>query len=374
MVVGTLRNAQLVINQQAIFENVKNARQHTDEGTDLFVVLKANGYGHGAIQVARIAEKAGATGFCVALLDEALELRNAGFNEPILVLGITDPEFAAIARDRNISLTVSSTEWLKSAAITLKQVPSETLLNVHLALDTGMGRLGFQYADELKAAIQVLTDLHDVMNFEGIFTHFATADSPDDDYFDYQYDNFNKLMAVVAKRPKYVHVANSATSLWHKACDGNMIRFGIATYGLNPSGTDITQLPYKIHPALSLQAGLIYVKLVKKGRSIGYGATYTAQDDEWIGTVPVGYADGVPRKLQGFSVLVDGQWCPIVGRVCMDQFMIRLPKSYEYGTPVTIIGHSGDKQITADDVAKYLGTISYEVICGFSDRLKRKYV
>ncbi len=177
MVVGTLRNAQLVINQQAIFENVKNARQHTDEGTDLFVVLKANGYGHGAIQVARIAEKAGATGFCVALLDEALELRNAGFNEPILVLGITDPEFAAIARDHNISLTVSSTEWLKSAAITLKQVPSETLLNVHLALDTGMGRLGFQYADELKAAIQVLTDLNDVMNFEGIFTHFATADS-----------------------------------------------------------------------------------------------------------------------------------------------------------------------------------------------------
>lgn len=374
MVVGTLRNAQLVINQQAIFENVKNARQHTDEGTDLFVVLKANGYGHGAIQVARIAEKAGATGFCVALLDEALELRNAGFNEPILVLGITDPEFAAIARDHNISLTVSSTEWLKSAAITLKQVPSETLLNVHLALDTGMGRLGFQYADELKAAIQVLTDLNDVMNFEGIFTHFATADSPDDDYFNYQYDNFNKLMAVVAKRPKYVHVANSATSLWHKACDGNMIRFGIATYGLNPSGTDITQLPYKIHPALSLQAGLIYVKLVKKGRSIGYGATYTAQDDEWIGTVPVGYADGVPRKLQGFSVLVDGQWCPIVGRVCMDQFMIKLPKSYEYGTPVTIIGHSGDKQITADNVAKYLGTISYEVICGFSDRLKRKYV
>ncbi|EHO49599.1 alanine racemase [Lentilactobacillus kisonensis] len=373
MAVGKLRNAKVIINQRAIYDNLANTKSHLEAGTDLFVVVKADGYGHGAIQVARIAEKAGASGFCVALLDEALDLRQAGFNEPILVLGITDPQFVTIARDNQISLTVSSTEWLKTAADFLTQVPSSAKLNVHLALDTGMGRIGFQTAEELKAAVQVLNDFTAVINFEGIFTHFATADSKNSDYFNYQYDNFNKLMAVLDKRPRYVHVANSATSLWHKVCGGNMIRFGIGTYGLNPSGTEIPDLPYELHPAMSVVASLIYVKLVKKGKSISYGATYTTSADEWIGTIPLGYADGIPRKLQGFSVLVDGNWCPIVGRVCMDQFMIKLPKRYAYGTPVTILGKSKDKTITADDLAQYLGTINYEVICGFSPRLRRKY-
>ena len=181
-------------------------------------------------------------------------------------------------------------------------------------------------------------------------------------------------MSVVDKRPRYVHVANSATSLWHQVCDGNMIRYGISAYGLNPSGREITKLPYALQPALSLTTELTFSKLVKKGRSIGYGATYTADSDQWIGTIPVGYADGIPRAMQGFSVLVDGNFCPIVGRVCMDQLMIRLPKQYEYGTQVTIIGKSGSASISADDVADYLNTISYEVICGFSSRLRRKYV
>ncbi|GHP13149.1 alanine racemase [Lentilactobacillus fungorum] len=373
MAVGKLRNAKVIINQQAIYDNLINTKNHLEAGTDLFVVVKADGYGHGAIQVAKVAEKAGADGFCVALIDEALELRQAGFTEPILVLGITDPQFATIARDNQISLTVSSTDWLKIAADFLNQVPSGLKLNVHLALDTGMGRIGFQTPDELKTAVQVLGQFGQVINFEGIFTHFATADSPDTDYFNYQYDNFNKLMAVIDKRPRYVHVANSATSLWHQVCGGNMIRFGIGTYGLNPSGTEIPDLPYELHPAMSVVASLIYVKLVAKGKSISYGATYTTSEDEWIGTVPLGYADGISRKLQGFSVLVDGKKCPIVGRVCMDQFMIKLPKAYPYGTPVTILGKSKDQEITADDLAKYLGTINYEVVCGFSNRLRRKY-
>lgn len=374
MTVGNLRNAQVTVDLAAIYSNIHHAKQRLDDGDDLFQVVKADGYGHGAVQVAEIAEKAGATGFCVAILDEALQLRQAGIRLPVLVLGITDPECAQLAASEKISLTVGSIDWLNQAAKLLDTSAFKGRLNIHLALDTGMGRIGFQTADELKAAVGVLNAHSDRMSFEGIFTHFATADSPDDTYFKFQYQNFQDFMAVLDKRPKYVHVANSATSLWHKVCGGNMIRFGIAAYGLNPSGRDITQLPYQLKPGLSVTSEIDFSKLVKKGRSIGYGATYTTDSDQWIGTVPVGYADGIPRAMQGFSVLVDGHKCPMVGRVCMDQFMIRLPHDYPYGTTVTIIGQSGDAQITADDVAYYLHTISYEVICGLSPRLRRKYV
>lgn len=374
MTVGNLRNAQLKINLQAIYANIHHAKERLDPGTELFQVVKADGYGHGAVQVARVAEKAGATGFCVAILDEALQLRQAGITEPILVLGITDPEFASLAASEKVSLTVGSTDWLKRAAKLLEDSHFTGHLNVHLALDTGMGRIGFQTPDELKNALGILEANDDSLLFEGIFTHFATADSPDDTYFKLQYQNFQNFMAIVNQRPRYVHVANSATSLWHKVCGGNMIRFGISAYGLNPSGREITDLPYQLQPALSFTTEIDFAKLVKKGHSIGYGATYTTDSDQWIGTVPVGYADGVPRAMQGFSVLVDGQPCPIVGRVCMDQFMIRLPHQYPYGTMVTIIGKSGDAEITADDVADYLHTISYEVICGFSSRIRRKYL
>ncbi|GAA3183867.1 alanine racemase [Lentilactobacillus kefiri] len=374
MAVGNLRNAQLIINLKAIYSNIKHAKERLDPDTALFQVIKADGYGHGAIAVAKVAERAGASGFCVAILDEALELRQAGITKPILVLGITDPELAQVAANQNISLTVGSSAWLNRAGQLLQNSQLDGKLNVHLALDTGMGRIGFQTADELEEALGVLKQHPSTMNFEGIFTHFATADSPDDSYFKFQYQNFQDFMAVVKNKPKYIHVANSATSLWHKVCGGNMIRLGISAYGLNPSGGEIAKLPYELQPALSFTTEIDFVKYVKKGRSIGYGATYTADSDQWIGTVPVGYADGVPRAMQGFSVLVDGHKCPIVGRVCMDQFMIRLPKNYSYGTKVTIIGKSGDLEITADDVADYLKTISYEVICGFSSRIRRKYL
>ncbi len=373
MTVGFLRNAQLIINQSAIFHNVKEAVAHTAAGTDLFVVLKANGYGHGATQVARIAERAGAKGFCVALLEEGLELRDAGFEEPILVLGITDPTYATIAREAGISLTVSSLEWLQSASAVLAAEPSAKRLAVHLAMDTGMGRIGFQKPSELSNAITFLNQQSN-LDFEGVFTHFATADSSDQTYFDKQYQAYQQMLAVIEHKPKYVSVANSATSLWHHVEGANLVRFGVAAYGLNPSGSEISKLPYSLQPAMSFTAGLIHVKQVVKGQSIGYGATYQAKGDEWIGTVPVGYADGFPRKMQGFSVLVDGQWCPIVGRVCMDQFMIRLPKAYPFGTTVTIMGESGDHKITAEDIAAQLETINYEVICHFSERLRRKYI
>ncbi|GAB5052134.1 alanine racemase [Pediococcus ethanolidurans] len=367
---GTHRPTVLKVNAQAIRQNIKQELGRLKAGSELFAVIKANGYGHGLTHVAKYAAEAGAIGFCVAILDEALELREAGFTQPILVLGIVDPQYAQILADQKISVAVGSQQWLEMAN---KKLHSGAKVNVHLALDTGMGRIGFQEPAELKTAESYLNEHLDHFLFEGIFTHFATADEVDDHYFETQVARFKQFMAVLTKRPKYVHVANSATSLWHEACTGNMIRFGAAIYGINPSGR-VIKAPYALQPAMTLSSALVFVKKIKKGRSVSYGATYTAPEDEWVGTVPIGYADGYPRCLQGFHVLVDGQFCEIVGRICMDQLMIRLPKAYAPGTEVVLVGKSGQQQISLVDVAEQAGTINYEIACSFSERIPRVYV
>lgn len=370
MVVAKHRNAELIIDRSAIYKNINAEKQRLQNNAALFMVVKANGYGHGAIQVAETAVKAGADGFCVAMLDEGIELRDAGFKQPILILGISRIEDVSLIAQKNISVTVASLEWLKRANEILKN--TNLLLHVHLGLDTGMGRIGFQNATELKAAIDYLKKNNN-FDFEGIFTHFATADEHDKTYFDLQVSRFNDFMKVVNPRPKYVHVSNTATSLWHSQCNGNMVRYGIAGYGLNPSGGYVKP-PFKLYPALSLTSEIVHCKLVSPNHSIGYGATYTTKEQQWIGTVPIGYADGITRKMQGFSLLVNGYECPIVGRVCMDQLMIKLPEELPVGTKVTIVGKNGDKEITLQDIANYCDTIHYEVACLFTNRLKRVYI
>lgn len=372
VVIGEHRHTQVNVDLQAIKQNINEEMTRKDPLTELWAVVKANGYGHGIIQVAQAAKQAGATGFCVAILDEALALRAAGITEPILVLGITEPEYAPLIAEKGISVAVGSQDWLDQAKAILAANAVQTPLHVHLALDTGMGRIGFQTPAELAVAVKTLSKKESPFDFEGIFTHFATADQADDTYFTHQLTNWKALIAVVPELPRYVHVSNSATSLWHQACNGNMIRFGVALYGLNPSGTDLTA-PYHLQPALSLTAELSFVKKLARGKSISYGATYTAAQDEWIGTVPIGYADGYERRLQGFHVLVDGQFCEIVGRVCMDQMMVRLPHQVAVGTKVTLVGTDGDNTISLQSVADYCGTIHYEIACGLATRLPRVY-
>ncbi len=373
VVIGEHRHTQVKVDLQAIKNNIKAEMDRKDPLTELWAVVKANGYGHGIIQVAQAAKQAGATGFCVAILDEALALRAAGITEPILVLGITEPEYAPLIAEKDISVAVGTQDWLDTAATILAANDVTTPLHVHLALDTGMGRIGFQTPTELAAAVTTLNRPNTPFDFEGIFTHFATADQADDTYFTHQLNNWKALTAVVDELPRYVHVSNSATSLWHQACNGNVVRFGVALYGLNPSGQELSA-PYELQPALSLTAQLSFVKKLAKGKSISYGATYTAAEDEWIGTVPIGYADGYERRLQGFHVLVDGQACEIVGRVCMDQMMVRLPHEVPVGTQVTLVGTDGDQTITLQDIADYCGTIHYEIACGLAPRLPRVYV
>lgn len=362
------RPAYVEVDLAKLKRNLQNELQAVPAGTKVFAVVKANAYGHGLVKVAQSEIEYGASGLCVATLDEALEVRNSGVTAPILVLGIIPVEYAKIAARADISLTVGSLDWLQ-VAVQLRV----TNLKVHLGVDSGMGRIGFQTHEELVEACNFLNEHKDAFIPEGLFTHFATADSPDEKYFEKQVQRFKDMQKDLPTEFEYVHCANSATALWHKDLAINMVRYGIALYGLNPSGTDITDLPFKLEPALSLYSELVFVKKVKAGDSIGYGATYTAKEDEWIGTVPIGYSDGWLRRMQGSDVLIDGQRCQNVGRICMDQFMVRLPKELPVGSRVTLIGKDGDEEITATDAADYAGTISYEILCSLGERLPRVY-
>ncbi|MGG5343118.1 alanine racemase [Enterococcus sp. AZ192] len=371
MVVGWHRPTKLVIDTQAIKQNVRNEIKRMPSSTELFAVVKANGYGHGAIQTAKAAIEGGATGFCVAVLDEAIELREAGITEPILILGVVDISYIDLLLKYDLSVTAATQEWLEQAKEQLIHLQAKTPLKIHIKVDTGMGRIGFTSPEMVQKAVTVVKS-EKRMLWEGLFTHFSTADEKDTGYFQKQEQRFKEVLAVLDELPRYVHTSNSATAFWHPEHTGNMIRFGIGLYGLNPSGHELTEV-YPLKPALSLISELIQVKELPAGEGIGYGNTYTTTENEWIGTIPIGYADGWLRHLTGFSVLVEGEACEIVGRICMDQCMIRLPNQVAVGTTVTLIGHDHGKEITMQMVADKLETIHYEVACTFSERLPREY-
>ncbi|MFC6275489.1 alanine racemase [Levilactobacillus tangyuanensis] len=372
MIIGEHRPSKLVIDREAIRHNIREEVQRLPKDCELFMVVKANGYGHGAVQVAAAAKEAGAKGFCVAILDEALELRAAGFDEPILVLGVVEPEYAPLMAREKVSTTVAAEDWLAEADHYLKLSQPKEPLRVHLGLDTGMGRIGFQTPAALQHAVAFLAEHDTVFTFEGMFTHFSTADEASADYFHKQVERWDAFMAAVPDKPRYVHVTNSATSLWHADHNINIVRYGAAGYGLNPSGNTLKP-PFELQPAMSLVSELAHCKQLAAGESVSYGATYTTTKAEWVGTVSLGYADGYERRLQGFHVLVDGQPCEIIGRICMDQFMIRLPHQYPRGTKVTLVGRNGGAEITLQEMAEYCGTINYEIACGFTARVPRRY-
>lgn len=371
MVEGNHRNTKAVIDLKKIENNILAERKRMMQGQKIFAVVKANAYGHGIVPVAQAAQKAGVSGFCVAIIDEALALRAAGLDETILVLGVTPATQAGLLARKRISVAVGDLAYLQAALSNLKDTDQK--LRIHLALDTGMGRIGFRNKKDLEKALSFLNNNQDKFNFEGVFTHFATADSADEKYYEKQIAAFKSLISVVKKRPRYVHVSNSAAALWHRECGGNVIRFGITMYGLNPSGEEL-RLPDGFKPALTLSSEVSAVKKINKGDSVGYGKTYTAAGSEWIATIPIGYADGWPRCMQGFKILIEGQYCEIVGRVCMDQIMVKIPYQVKVGTEVTLIGENHGEKISAVDVAKYAKTINYEILCGISERVQRKYI
>ncbi|MBA3927052.1 alanine racemase [Listeria rustica] len=362
-VTGWHRPTWAEVDCAAIRDNIQNERALLPADVALFAVVKADAYGHGMLEVAKTAKEAGAKGFCVAILDEALALREAGFDDFILVMGAVPQSFAGLAAQKRITLSVFDIEWLTE----LEQLPAN--LDVHLKVDTGMGRLGLRSMEAVRAIESEIAKREDI-TLAGIFTHFATADQLETSYFEKQLACFREVLASLEVRPAVVHCANSATALLHEQADFDAVRFGISMYGLTPSPEIRSALPFELRPALSLYTEMVQVKELMPGDHVSYGATYEAEAREWVATLPVGYADGFIRAYTGFHVSVDGVLMPVVGRVCMDQCIIKLPGKYPVGTKVTLIGGPN----SADVAASHLKTINYEITCLISERVPKKYI
>lgn len=345
--------------------------------SEVWAVVKADGYGHGAIDVARVALRAGATGLCVALAQEGAELRGAGIDAPVLVLSAQPEEEAPLLVRHGLAATVHAPTHVDAlVAAGAHDHP------VHLKIDTGMRRVGCEPADALAVADHIAAAAPHV-RLAGVFTHLPIADEPDEPFTRDQLRRFDAVLGAMAAsghRPDVVHVANSAGALAHRPAHRSAVRVGIALYGISP-GPGVDHLATGLRPALSLRARISHVKRVPAGERISYGLRHTFDHDSWVATVPIGYADGVPRRLSsvGGQVLIGGRRHLIVGVVTMDQLMVELgpavdgePAPAAVGDPVVLLGRQGSEAISAIEWADRLGTIGYEIVCGISKRIERR--
>jgi alanine racemase len=339
--------------------------------TPVMAVVKANAYGHGLVQVARAALDGGATWLGMARLEEALGLREAGIQANLLVLSMTLPERAAEAAAAGVRLTVFDPQTAAQTAACARAAGQT--LRVHAKFDTGMGRLGVPAEDgvEFVRYLQSLTGLE----VEGVFTHLAEADDPPRPSTLLALDRFDLLLEGLngaGLRPSLVHAANSAAALYFPRARYDLVRPGIAVYGLHPSAD--APLPDDFRPALSWKAHLASVKVLPPGHGIGYNFRYTTSRHERIGVCPAGYADGFRRRL-GNYVLVGGKRVAVVGGVCMDQCMLQLDEIPEarIGDEIVLIGQQGNEQIRAEELGQAWGTVNYDVVCGLNARVPRYY-
>ncbi len=366
------RNTYAEIDLQAISHNVVQLKSLLPTGSKMMGVVKANGYGHGSVPVAKTMLEQGVDFLMVALLEEAIVLRESGINVPILVIGRVAPEYVHVAAEMDITLAVFQLDWLRD----VEKIGLKKPVSTHLELETGMGRTGVETE---KVLTEILTEYSksDSIRLDGVFTHFATADEIESPYYFQQKERFEKMLnhiMSIHRDPLTVHIGNSAAGIQFSEQMRQYTRFGIASYGLFPSG-DVKQLGnVHLKEAFSLYSELVQVKKLQPGESVSYGATYTASDTEWIGTIPIGYGDGWSRSLQGFYVIIHGKKMPIVGRICMDAMMVKLDRHYEVRTKVTLIGRDQSAIISSEDVAEYLGTIGYEITCMMTSRIPRVYI
>lgn len=354
------------VSLKAIETNIKRLKEKLPEPTKIMAVVKANAYGHGAIEVANTALQAGATQLAVATPEEAIQLREAGITADILVLGASPISFLPLATERNITLTAYSYEWLFATSHYTKP------FKMHIKIDSGMGRIGIVEEEELKKALAFIRE-RNWIEVTGVYTHFSTADEEDQHQLNKQIAAFERMLHLFEQRPATIHTANSAATLRIPSQHWDAVRFGISMYGIAPSPWIDENLPFPLERALSLHTEVVHVKKVKKETTIGYGATYTAPSDEWIATLPIGYADGLLRKLHNQFVLIKGKRMPIVGRICMDQCMIRLDEQVNIGEKVVLLGKQMNEEIRIEEWANALQTIPYEICCTFSNRLPRLY-
>jgi alanine racemase len=337
--------------------------------------VKADGYGHGAIACARAALAGGASFLTVATAAEGAALRDAGTEVPILVSGPLVDTDLDLALEHHLDVVAWSEGFLRD--LLRKQLKAQ--VPIHVKLDTGMGRLGTRELAEADRLVE-LTDLTPELKLRGVMTHFATADESGSELFTQQLELFRRWAERIKGRYSevIVHAANSAATIRDSETHFDMVRCGIALYGLDPFISSNTTTELDLKPALTLTSYVAAIKECKEGESVGYGATFTAQRDTWVAAIPIGYADGVRRSLSNNgSVLIDGIRYPIVGTISMDSLTIDLgesrPSSAAIGSPAVLIGGQGGASITAEEIAANLNTINYEIVCGISARVVREY-
>lgn len=364
------RWARAEIDLTAIEHNVHVLREVVAPA-HVWAVVKADGYGHGAVRVAEAAVRAGATGLCVALVAEGVELRAAGIEAPILVLTEQPVQQIDEVLEHRLTPTVYGADFVRALDA------AGATLGVHVNVDTGMQRVGvpFDHTDELASALASSS-----VSVDAVFTHLACADEPEAASNRLQLDRFDHALAELRRAgvdPGSAHAANSAGGLALPDARRSLVRAGIAIYGISP-GPGVDHLCGDLRPAMTLTARVSYVKRVDAGSSISYGWRHTFDRPTTVATVPIGYADGVPRRLgtlpdrSGADVLIGGRRYPIVGVVTMDQFMVDVGDAeVSAGDEVVLIGAQGDDRIRAEDWADRLGTIGYEIVCGISARVPR---
>jgi alanine racemase len=375
------------INLEAYAHNIRELKRITRPPARLMAVVKANGYGHGAVEVAREALQNGAQYLGVARINEAIPLREAGLEVPILIFGYSPPGLAPVLMDYELTQTVYSLST--ASALSEQATRKGKKINVHLKVDSGMGRLGFllettngdphnNAAQNPAREIEAITRLPG-LKVEGIFTHFATADSADKSYADLQLDRFMDLLNRLQREglePPLRHAANSGALIDMPGSHLDMVRPGIATYGLHPSN-EVNKRIVDLKPVMMLKSKIIHLKRVAPGFNISYGITFQTKNHTTIATVPVGYADGFNRLLSSRGhMLVHGQRVPIVGRVCMDLTMLDVGGISEVALEdeVVVFGEQGNEAVTADEIASSLDTINYEVVSTITGRVPRVYL
>lgn len=362
-----------LIDTNAIRNNISHIINNIPNDINLMPVVKADAYGHGALEVAKAISDLSQF-FCVATIEEGMELRNAGIEKPILILGTLSSHLFEEAVLNDISINIYTYEMAKKLSEVCEKCGKKAC--IHISVDTGMNRIGLSCNEKGIEEALLIASCENLIP-EGIFSHYATADEDDKTTALLQRDRFSEFCSRLKERGltfEYQHICNSAA-----ICDLNdksysAVRPGIIIYGLYPSDEVSKELGLK--PALELKTHISYIKEVEAGEGISYGHSYITKEKRTIATIPVGYADGYPRALSNKGrVIINGEYAPIVGRVCMDQFMVdisHIPNAKTEDT-VTLIGTDGDAVVSADEIANICGTINYEIICGIGKRVPRVY-
>ena len=362
------------IDLDAIHENVVNAKALTKPGTKLMTIIKADAYGHGAVMVAQTLEDV-ADAYGVAILEEGIELRQAGINKPILILGYTPAPLYSAMIKYDIATAVFEYDMAKKMSDTAEKMGKKA--KVHIKLDTGMSRIGFKQDDESLAVIKKIAELPGI-EIEGCFTHFATMDEKDKTKAMKQFErymDFVKRIEDAGIKIPVKHVSNSAGIIEKPEVNLDMVRDGICVYGMYPS-EEVDKTKLNLTPAMEIKSYVSFVKTLKAGVEIGYGGTYTTTGETVVATIPVGYADGYSRALSNRGrVLIKGKSFPIIGRIFMDQFMVDINSQpdIKQGDEVTLVGRDKDEYISIEEVADMSYSFNYEFVCDIGKRIPRVY-